>query len=183
MKTNQTFISVSIPTEYTHERGNEFEQARQQIELSSFYLQSLFNSIKHSAAHFESHFDEQGQEFCNDLRNLAEIGYSVSGSIFASLSVFEPDFSQRIENKIDTDSDFNHFDSLEDAPTDTLALALSEVLRNENLPTDIHIALQNALNDAYNGGIPDAIKDYESSPEYLKAILEACKENDDENDD
>jgi hypothetical protein len=188
MKTNRTFIPVSIATNSDHRRGNQIEQARQQIQAASFYLQSLFNSIKHVASHLEAEVDEQSQETCCDLQSIAEIGYAVSNSIFAAVSEIETAMGEMNQNQqplesVGSEPETGVIAALDEADTDTLALALSEVLRNENLPTDIYIALQNALNDAYNGGIPQAIRDYESSPEYLKVILDACRKNDDETDE
>jgi len=178
MKTNQTFISVSIPTDYTHERGNELEQARQQIELASFYLQSLFNSIKHSAANLESRFDGQGQEFCNDLRNLSDIGYSVSGSIFASLSVFETDAQLTTETSTNTDA---ASEIREPQTALTIAEMISKLITGKDVPAPISDGISQVMIDFHNEHVDQTEFINENySPVFINRLINAYTGDDDE---
>jgi hypothetical protein len=179
-----TTLPVEIPTGFEHE--HEIERARQQIEKTSVYLQSLFNLIKLSAHSFEVINKKDVGEYLEDLTQVSELGRGIAASLFDSILVFE-DVEKDIQesNRVINDApiESENFGTLEEADTDTLALALSEVLRNENLPTGIYDALQDALNDAYNGGIPQVIRDYETSPEYLKAVFESYRTKHSETDE
>lgn len=86
--TQQTLIPVNIQTNYLHETGNHFEEARQQIEKSAFYLQSIFHLLKHVAPRIEECQDLQIHEIGGDLVNLCDIGSGLAESIFLSLRVF-----------------------------------------------------------------------------------------------
>jgi hypothetical protein len=172
MKTEQTEIPVNIQTDYTHESGNELENARQQIELSSFYLQSLFNSIKYLASDLESRVEEKEQEYCYDLRNLSEIGYAVCGSIFRAVSVFED-----IENDIRESEKVDETAKPMFKQTDLLTVRLSEILNDSELPVSIYNAFMSALDDVRNelsSADAQELEKYETSPEYLKAVFVMC---------
>jgi hypothetical protein len=168
MKTKQTVIPVEIKTDTAHEMGNESELARQQIELASFYLQSLFNSIKYLASDLESRVEEKEQEYCYDLRNLSDIGYAVSNSIFAAVSVFED-----VENDIRQSEKVDETAKPMFRQTELLAVRLSDILTESELPKGIYNALIHAVSELYNESDSDALNDFESSPEYLKAVFSA----------
>jgi hypothetical protein len=163
MKTKQTKIPVEIATEYTHEIGNELEFARQQIELSSFYLQSLFNSIKHSAAQLETEVDEKQKETCSDLMSLSEIGYAVSNSVFAAVSHFETS-----ENKTETN----------DATQTALSVAemLSFLINDESVPEYISDGISQVMTDFFNDEVDQTefIKETHS-PRYIARLLQNQK--------
>lgn len=136
MKTKQTKIPVEIASDYAHESGNELEQARQQIELSSFYLQTLFNSVKHLASRLESRVDEKERENCVDLHNLADIGYAVSNTIFAALSKIEPDAHETPE--------------AEQPKTESLAERISYLINSDDVPEFISDGISEVMSEFFN---------------------------------
>ena len=78
----QTEIKITIQTDYQHETGDRFTVARQQIEKSSYYLQSLFGFIKGRAEKFEeTTTDREEAVFFAELTHLSELGHSVALSI------------------------------------------------------------------------------------------------------
>ncbi len=94
----------------------------------------------------------------------------------------ENEMRQTDENEIAADSD--NFAALDESDTDTLALALSEVLRHENLPIGIYNAINRAVDDVYNETETDVLTKFETSAEYLKAVFSAhVKKSEDESDD
>jgi len=93
MKKTQTTLPIDILTDYEHERGNDFERARQQIELAGLYLQSIFNTIKRSALYTDGEFahDENDtvRNFCGDMIHHAEIGNALLMMIWKNISEME----------------------------------------------------------------------------------------------
>jgi hypothetical protein len=177
MKTEQTKIPVEIQTDYTHEQGNELEAARQQIELSSFYLQSLFNSIKHLASDLESKVEEKETEYCYDLRNLADIGYSVGNSIFAAVSIFETaenDTRQNTESAIvaDAESETRQPESVQ-----SIAQMISHLITSEKVPTPISDGVSQVMIDFFNEHIDQTeFNDEANSPAHIERLLRAYKD-------
>jgi len=157
MKTKQTIIPVEIHTDYTHERGNKPELARQRIELSGFYLQSLFNSIKYLASALESQVEEKDHEYCYDLRNLSDIGYAVCNSIF------------RAASKVETSQ-------TNDAPQNNLSIAemLSFLINSEDVPEYISDGISQVMTDFFNDEVDqsDFVKETHSAA-YIERLLNA----------
>lgn len=56
-----------------------------------------------------------------------------------------------------------------------LALALSQILRNPNLPDEIHNGIMRGLNDAENNSLNFALEDFTTSPFYLKKLFAEFK--------
>jgi glycosyltransferase involved in cell wall biosynthesis len=61
--------------------------------------------------------------------------------------------------------------------TDGLAAALSRILNNPNLPTEIYNGIMRGLNDAeiQNDTATQQMQNFTTSPEYLKTLFAAVK--------
>ncbi len=157
MKTKQTFIPVEIKTDYTHESGNEMELARQQIELASLYLHSLFNSIKYLASDLESRVSEKESEHCYDLRNLADIGYAVCNSIF------------RASSEIETGE--------QPKAVLTVAEMISKLITSPDVPTPISDGISQVMTDFHNEHIDQSEFINEAhSAAHIERLLQAYKD-------
>lgn len=196
MKTKKTELKLLILTDDEYPADDYVEGLSRQSEQAAFYLMSIFNLIKTSARFNEAGESDEIPFFCNDLIRISEIGYSLCGLIWTSaenLRDFQNDRSDAPSVETDTiepesslpDAEPANFGTLDEADTDTLALALSEVLRNENLPIGIYNAINRAARDIHNETDTDVLIKFETSPEYLQAVFAAHvkKQNDDENDD
>ena len=74
----------------------------------------------------------------------------------------------------DSDEDFN-LGTIEELDGGGLALALSGVLKNPNLPVDIYNGVKRGLNDVFNSlpvALNHELSEYEDSPEYLAKLIE-----------
>lgn len=175
-ETTETKIPVNIETGYIHASGNQIREATQRIEKTALHIESLFNLIKASSFNAVAQSSEAYQlnKILEDVQNVSELGSSLALSIFESIlpiSQVENDLdeSNRIINNIPADAVATR------PQTDALAVQMSELLNNPDLPHSIYNALMSALNDVYNSQKDAALENYETSPEYLKVMFAGAK--------
>jgi hypothetical protein len=182
----KTELEVYIETDYEH--SDKFEGTRQRIEKAAFYTQSLFSVIKLANTNFESVTNEKDAEnYIENLNNLCELGSGLAFSVFREASNFS--LYKFNENKTVELEDYTEFNNVadEDLPikiretdeleADDLAEVLSQILNNPNLPITLYTALQNAIGDILKGNADDLLNQFESSPEFLRAVIKSCQKD------
>jgi hypothetical protein len=183
----RTDLIVKIETDYTHD--NEFQATRQRMEKAAFFIQSLFYLIKLANANFESITNtKEAENHIENLNNLCELGSGLAFSVFREASNFSLyKFNENKTVELETPKDYAEFNNVadEDLPiriretdeleADDLAEVLSQVLNNPNLPITLYNALQNAIAEVYTGGNNEVLNQFESSPEFLQAVIKSCQ--------
>lgn len=174
---NETVIQLNILTGYKNEATGilgDVRAARQRIEKTAFYVDSLFSLIKISkVAVIEQDFDgAQMVDYLDDIELVCELGSSLSGSLLSSIAPVE-----RIESDIEEsergDERPSRAEPKELFNVGNLADELSAILRTPELPEEIFNSLMHFLNDLYNKSDAKALNDFETSPEYIGSIFSA----------
>jgi hypothetical protein len=137
----------------------------EQIEKASVILANIFGVLRSNAE-----FPENSEKFQDETVSLSQIGEALVYSIYENVSNFiEPD-----ENKEFTDTD-NLLNTSQLIETENLAVSLSQILNNPAMPITLYNSLQNAIAEAYSGGNGEVLNQFESSPEFMKAVIDSCK--------
>lgn len=177
--TKRTELPITILTDYEYEQGDVLESVRQQVELSGFHLQTLFNNLKRSALYMEHYFDDSAPDevkgFCSDLMNTADIGNSLAMAIWKSISDLTElqmnDAPEEIEQpEVETpETDEEKFTN--DLEIDNLALLISGLLANPRIPAELYNSIMEGLDATAARTDLKTLSRYEKSAEYIKSVL------------
>jgi len=149
--------------EIRFKRGSRLEQ----MEMACLSLLNIFSSL-YTSALTASDDEERFQEITIDL---SKIGTAFVDSVRENLSHFiEPDE----DKELNADELLNISEFIE--PED-LAVSLSKILNNPEMPITLYNSLQNAIAETYSGGDNDILNQFESSPEFMKAVIDACRKD------
>lgn len=193
---NNTEKRVEIPiTIRTYARtSDKYKEAMMQIDFTSYHLSALFWFVKTAVDGFDL-LDLQTDQTLYDFHTFrGNVGLVCE--MGAALSEQLTFYSNRF-HRISETSEAEEITAEEEPPTaevsnddepnggtideiegETLALALSGILNNPNLPTDIYNAVKRGLDDVYNelpfhaseelSALQDELQD---SPEYLEKLI------------
>ena len=126
----------------------------EQIEQSCLYLLSIFEALNTDLTSDEHRLST------GTIANFSQIGAAFVDAVYANISNFVESETGNLEiEKVD------------------LAVALSQILNDSNLPITLYNRLQNAIAEAYTGGDNERLNQFESSPEFMRAVIEASQKD------
>ena len=158
MKRIKTELPITIVTDDEYKQGDNLEMTRQRIEQAAFYVISLFNTVRYTLENLPDFQERKLEEAVWDARRTCELGYAIADTILASascLTEFQPDDVA--------------------AEPETLANQISYLLNNPDLPTPIYNAVMQGVADIGNAQSNEILENFETSPEYLKAVFAKYK--------
>ncbi len=172
----KTELPITIVTDEEYKQGDNLELTRQRIEKATLYIHSLFNSIRYSLENLPSFDDQKLEEVVWDARNVCEIGYGVADSILASASTLTEFIPDETESKRVNQENEDTEKYTGDLEIDQVALAISGLLNNPNVPKPLARGFLVAMTDFINSQLGhDEFNEDTSSGEYIARHLKVYK--------
>jgi glycosyltransferase involved in cell wall biosynthesis len=172
-KLEETKLTISLRTGVMHR--NKQEKAHTQNDYTSYYIGAI-NYFIRIALEAESLLELQtdSKAFLNDARFRENLQLLVQ--ISEGLAEWLPDYSSAMRECADVKEADGENEQVSDAPEhhpdlDALALQISEVLKNPNLPVELYNAILHGADDIINEPSSDVSERFETSPEHIKAVL------------
>ncbi len=176
-KYTKTELPITIVTDDEHKQGDNLELTRQRIEKAAIYLMSVFNLLKVSALHFEGQSESKEMSgFFEDATNTSEIGYGIADSILASASCLTEFIPDETENTKVNEENEDAEKYTGDLNIDQIALLISGLLNNPDIPKPIQHGFSVVMTDFINSQLDrDEFNEDTSSGEYIARHLKVYK--------
>ena len=180
-KRKLTELLITIVTDDEHKEGDNLEMTRQRIEKAAFYLMSILNTVKTCALSFEGETeDKKIHGFLYDVMHQCEIGCGIADSILASascLTEFQPDNAVEAETQaVEEFGDERPYTG--DLAIDNLALMISALLDNSNLPKPLRSGFDKVMTEFINSQLGhDEFNEDTGAPEYIARHLKVFEAN------
>lgn len=166
-KLEETTININVRTGLMH--NNKADEAHTRITFAGFYINAM-NYFVRLALDTRKDMGSDEVVFENDVKLFENLQYITT--ITEAFSEWLPDYASDLA-KNSTANEMQALDlseQSEDCQRLNLAVQISEVLRNPNLPVEMYNAILHGADDIVNTSDLDACGKYETSPEHIKAV-------------